>query len=415
MVRRVLLPLAAAAAAAALASCGLLSEPAVRLLTNRPEFAAYAEIFNARQGDFLVEVGWRDSPAQAVRDGEAADLVIGDSLAVADVMDRLDPLSDVIKAGRIDPAAIYPGLLAMGSRDNRPLLLPLAFDLPAVVMARTPASGELPAMMLPLATMRTMADGFTTQGKGGGLATVGFPPLWDPDFLLLVARLYGTRPRAGKAGAFTWDPEPLDQAVAFMRSWVTEDDGGKNSELAFIKRNLTRQPWDRLLAAGKVRFAVVPFTEYAALPEEKRRDLEFRWLAQDGRVPVLDDAVFAGVPRAARNKRGARAFLEWLAKLETQRSLLEVNHSSRLGVLGVCGGLSAFTALNEKDLPEQRPLLLGHVPPQDALSFPDPLPARWDEARSAVVLPWLTEAAAGGGAGGGLGEAIDAWLATGRK
>ena len=414
MARRVLGLLVSVAASAFLASCGLLPEPAVRLLTNRPELAAYAELFNAHQGDFLVEVGWRDSPAQAVRDGEAADVVIGDSLAVADLMDRLDPLSDVIKPGRIDPAAFYPGLLAMGSRDNRPLLLPLAFDLPAVVMERRAASGELPAMMLPLATMRSMAAAFTSQGKGGGLATVGFPPLWDPEFILLVARLYGARPRAGRPVAFTWDPEPLAQAIEFTRSWVAKDDGGATSELAFIRRNLTQQPWDRLLAARKILFAVVPFTEFASLAEEKRRDLEFRWLSQDDHVPVLDNAIFAGVPRSARNKRGARAFLEWLAQPATQRSLLEANRSKRLGVFGVIGGFSALESLNEKELPQQYPLLLGHVPPEASLAFPDPLPAGWDNARSAAVLPWLSKAAAGESAGT-LEAAIEAWQAAVRK
>jgi ABC-type glycerol-3-phosphate transport system substrate-binding protein len=361
-----------------------------------------------------VEVGWRDSPAQAVRDGETADVVIGDSLALADIMDRLDPLADIIKPGRIDPAGFYPGLLAMGSRDNRPLLLPLAFDLPAVVMERRATTGELPAMMLPLATMRTMAAAFTSQGKGGGLATVGFPPLWDPEFILLVARLFGARPRAGRPASFTWDPEPLAQAVEFTRSWVARDNGGATSELAFIRRNLTQQPWDRLLASRKILFVVVPFTEYAALPEEKRRDLEFRWLSRDDRVPVLDDVIFAGVPRSARNKRGARAFLDWLAQPATQRSLLEANRSRRLGVFGVFGGFSALESLNEKELPQQHPLLLGHVPPEGSLAFPEPLPAGWDSASADVILPWLAKAAAGE-ATGTLEGAVEAWQASVRR
>lgn len=405
MIRRLAAPFVAALLAA---GCGLLPDPAVRLATSRPEIAAYAERYNARQDEFRVEVRWRESPARAVLDEEGFDVVIGEELAAASVMDRLEGLGDIVKPGRLDPALFYPGLLAMGSRDNRPLAVPLSFDLPAMVFLRGALPDDLPSLTIELETVRSLARGMNAIGKGGGLATVGFSPLWNPEALLLAARLFGARLRAGRGGALSWDPQGLQASVEFTRSWIAEDNGGAALDRAFAERNLVQQPWERLLASRKILFALMPFTEFLAIPEEVRRDLDFRWLARAGAIPVRDTVLFAAVPRTAGNKRGAKAFLEWFAGPAAQREMAEVNQSLRLGVFGVTSGFPALVALNEKDLPQLHPSLLGRVPPPALLSFPESLPSGWSRLRDEVLLPWL-EASAAGTASGSLEEAIAAW------
>jgi hypothetical protein len=195
--------------------------------------------------------------------------------------------------------------------------------------------------------------------------------------------------------------------VDFTRSWVAEDNGGAALDRAFAARALV-QPWERLLVSRKILFALMPFTEFIALPEEKRRDLDFRWLSRGTTVAVRDTVLFAGVPRTARNKRGAKAFIEWFASPATQRELLEVNRSQRLGVFGVTSGFPALVALDEKDLPQLYPSLLGRVPAAGVLSFPDALPSEWSRMRDEAVLPWLEQAASGGGTET-LADALLAW------
>jgi ABC-type glycerol-3-phosphate transport system substrate-binding protein len=404
MIRHLAAPLAAVLLAA---GCGLLPDPAVRLATSRTEVAAYVERFNARQDEFRVEVRWRESPAQVVLDGEAFDVVIGEELAAASVMDRLESLGDIVKPGRLDPAGFYPGLLAMGSRDNRPLAVPLSFDLPAMVFLRGALPEDLPPLVIDIETVRSLARPVNAIGKGGGLSTVGFSPLWDAEFLLLSARLFGARPRAGRAGSFSWDPAGLQASVEFTRSWISEDNGGAALDRAFAARNLV-QPWERLLTSRKILFALMPFTEFLALPEEKRRDLDYRWLSRANAIPVRDTVLFAAVPRAARNKRGAKAFVEWFASPATQRELAEVNRSLRLGVFGVTSGFPALETLNEEDLPQLHPSLLGRVPAAALLSFPEPLPSGWFRLRDGAVLPWLEQAATTG-VPGSLEDALTAW------
>jgi len=380
----------------ALCSCGLLQQQTVKLITDRPEMAAYVERFNARQTDVRVEILYDESPSQAAFAGRVAgDVVIAQWLASPSIMAKFDSLADVVKPSRIDPAWFYPGLLAMGSRDNRPILLPLSFSLPAIVSYRPAVTADLPNLALPLDTMRAMGKAFNAAGKNGPTA-IGFSPLWNSQFLFDAALLLGVRFRPGRNGQAAWDANALSRTVQLARSWIAEVNGGAAADKAFADRTLV-QPAAKLLSAKKILFALMPFADYFSLPEEKRRNLEFRWLSDGKLIPVQDDVLFAGVLRSARNKGGARAFLEWFFSPQTQKSLLEVNQSRRIGVFCIANGFSSFKSINEKDLPQKYPLLLGRIPPESLLVFPDTLPDGWPAVRDEVIGPWLSQSAAGEG------------------
>jgi ABC-type glycerol-3-phosphate transport system substrate-binding protein len=374
------------------AGCGFGLEGTIQLVTNRAEMAAYVDRFNALQSDVRVEISYQESPAQAVLDGAAGDIVIGEWLASPSVMDRMDGLGDIVKPGKIDPSWFYARLLAMGSRDNRPVLVPLSFSLPAVVYVRQPA--DLPTMFMPLDTLQTMSRAFNRTNKAGALVNVGFSPSWDPDFLTSTALLFGAHLRPGRNGMPAWDENGLKKTVDFTRSWLVDVNGGADADAAFSKRILV-QPWYKLLSSGKTLFALASFHDLFALPEEERRDLDFRWLSQDGAIPVLDDVLYAGVPHSSRDKAGAKAFLQWFCSLPVQQSLLTVNQSRRIGVFGITDGFSSLKSIDEKDLPAKYPLLLGHIPMENLLTFPDTLPDNWVKMRDAVVLPWILDAASG--------------------
>ena len=365
----------------------------MRLVTDRPEIAAYVERYNARQNDARVEILYDADPARAVLGGRAAgDVVIAQWLASPALMAKFDSLADIVKPGKIDPAWFYTGLLAMGSRDNRAFLVPVSFSLPAVVFSRASVAAELPSLALPFETMRTMSGAFNVMGKNGWSA-VGFSPLWSGDFLSNLARVSGVRFRAARNGQPSWDADALARTAAFIRSWVGEVNGGAQADGVFSERTLV-QPSARLLSTKKILFALVPFADYISLPEEKRRDFDFRWLASGPSIAVQDDVLFAGVLRSSRNKTGAREFLTWFCSPQTQRSLLEVNQSRRIGVFCISGGFSSFKAINEKDLPQRYPLLLGRIPPESSLVFPETLPDDWLRMRDEVIRPWLGRSAA---------------------
>lgn len=364
------------------------------MVTDRAEMAAYVDRFNALQSDVRVELQYQEAPWQSVLDGVPGDLVVGEWLASPNVLDRFDPLGDLVKPGRIDPAWFYAGLISMGSRDNRPVLVPVSFDLPAMVFLKAAVQRELSSMFMPLDTLQTLARSFNTPEKTGGFSAMGFSPFWNPDFLDAEALLFGARIRPGRNGLPAWDQEGLARVVDFTRAWLSGVDGGASAEDTFSSRNLV-QPWYKLLAGGKILFALDSFSDYFALPEEKRRDLDFRWLSQGSTIPVPPDALFAGVLRSSRNKGGARTFLEWFCGPLVQRGLLEVNQSRRIGVFGVTDGFPALKSINDRELPQKYPFLLGRIPSENILSFPETLPDNWPTVRDQVVRPWIHSSATG--------------------
>ena len=384
-----------AAAAVVLSGCGFGLEPVVHLVTNRAEMAAYVDRYNAIQSDVKVEIAYQDAPAQAVLEGVSGDAVIGQWLATPAVMDRLDTLGDIVKPGKVDPAWFYAGLLAMGSRDNRPFLIPISFTLPAIVYVRT--SADLPnKMFMPLDDLQSMSKVFNKTNKAGLPIAMGFSPLadWNVDFLTASALLFGARFRPGRNELPAYDDSGLGKTTDFLRTWLNQVNGGAAADGSFSTLNRV-QPWYKLLSSGKSLFALTSFRDFFALPVEERHDFDFRWLSKDNMVPVMDDVLFAGVLRSSRNKGEARAFLQWFCIPTVQQTLLNVNQLKRIGVFGVTDGFSALKTINERDLAQKYPVLLGHIPLDSILTFPGLLPDNWVKVRDGVVVPWIAQTASG--------------------
>jgi hypothetical protein len=363
------------------------------------------ERFNVIRDDFKVELLYSESPSQSVLDGAQADVVIGEWLASPKIIDRFESTADIVKPGRIDPNRFYSGLISMGSKDNRPVLIPLSFDLPAVVFMSAP-SMDIPPMFMPLELMRSMSGRFNVKGRSGYTA-MGFSPLWNRDFFMEVSMLFGVRFRAGRDGMPIWDSEGLTRTVDFLRGWLTEINGGRDADAEFSEKNLV-QPFYKLLEAKKTLFALKPFTELYALSEETRKELDFRWLSLSGQIPARDDVLFGGVLRKGRNTRGGKAFLEWLVDPQTQKDLLEVAQSRRISVFGVTNGFSALKAVNEKDLAQKYTNLLGHIPTEGLIQFPATLPDSWVKVRDEAINPWLAQAATGD-VGPDLTQTLQQW------
>jgi ABC-type glycerol-3-phosphate transport system substrate-binding protein len=405
--------LAVSAVVALLTGCSLITERSVRMISDRPEMAAYVDRFNSLQSDTRVELIWRETPFQSVLDGVQADLVVGEWLASPAVLDRFDPLGDLVKPGRIDPSWFYAGLISMGSRDNRAVLIPMSFDLPAIVFFKPSMQAELSSMFMPLDTLRSLSRAFNTPAQSGGFNAMGFSPFWNQDFIDDSALLFGARFRPGRNGLPSWDQEGLAKTVGFAQSWLTEVNGGALADDAFYSRYRV-QPWYALVAGQKILFALASFANYFALPGEKRRDLDFRWLSQGSSIPVSADVLFGGILRSSRNKSGARAFLEWFSNPSVQRTLLDVNQSKRIGVFGVTNGFSALKTTNERDLPQKYPFLLGRIPTEAVLTFPDTLPDNWLAVRDQVIRPWIHQSASGTEERS-LEESLEDWVKGSKK
>jgi ABC-type glycerol-3-phosphate transport system substrate-binding protein len=388
----VVLALAAALTAAlALSSCGATGPRPAVIWTDSPELALYAELFNASQSGYRMAVEWKADLAEALKaPGPSPDLVVGRYLKASLSRDRFQALDYLFGELTVNQAAFYPALLAEGNSGGRQLLLPVSFDLPAIVYRQGGVANASGNFLLGLEDLRKESAAFN-QSKSGAYTRMGFSPRWDPDFLVATAWALGAAFREGRPLA--WNEEGLDRAVSSLRSWSAGTNGSATAEDDFQFKYLYTPPY-KYIAEGRALFAYMKASDLFLAPQEKRAGLDYRWYAEAGLIPVSPNVVNAGIPRAARDKSAAETFLKWFYSEDGQKAMLEAARTTRSmeGSFGIAGGFSAVRTVTERVFPQYYASLVGHLPPAEGLSVPGALPADWPRLEASVVSAWLLDA-----------------------
>lgn len=370
--------------------CSLLGNNVATLWTDQPEFAAYVELFNTSQKRYRIEIAYRALPAQSLASAtKVPDIVVADRLASVNIIRDFSPLDRLLGNGGITVGNFYKDLLATGRHDGRQLLLPVSFNLPVILYQHTSSAPAGKDIVLSLETILSTGENFNKKGTKT-FAVTGFSPLWSPDFLFSTAELLGADFHQTASGNLAWDGQNLQKAMAEMRSWVKQLDGGPQQEASFREKYLY-DPVYKLLETGRILYHYSSITRYFDIPEEQRKSIQFRWLAEGSHIPVIENILYAGIPTRAHNRAAADAFLTWFFKPETQSQLLEASRYERLKTFGLADGFSSLSVVNERDFPQYYPILLGKIPPADYLIYPKSLPSDWTDLKANVIIPWMQE------------------------
>ncbi|MDR0585301.1 MAG: hypothetical protein LBG57_13285 [Treponema sp.] len=370
-------------------SCSLLSGKTAVLWTDRPEFAFYAAEFNTVQDQYKIEVRYFDSPArELVRQGDHPDIVAGSWLKSASTRAFFKPLDRFF--GK-DFSAFYPRLLAMGSIDDKQFLLPVSFNIPALIFARDKAGLLSNPFTIGFAEMKQLGRDYNIE-KDGVYTRMGFSPVWDDNFLFITAVLFRVSFR--EAEPLAWDAIALERAMSFVYDWINEVNTGSQAGEDFYFKYFY-QPPERLALSERILFTYMGSDEFFTLPEERQGSLDFRWIAENGSIPLAESAVYLGLPKKGKAPNAASAFVRWFYQAETQRRLLEQSKDTRAieTSFGVSGGFSALRPVTEQIFPLFYPGLLGHMPPEDFLAPANILPGNWTTLKERVLLPYLRDRA----------------------
>jgi ABC-type glycerol-3-phosphate transport system substrate-binding protein len=400
-----------ATTAITLGSCGLWNTGVAVLWTDQAEFAFYAEQFNTAQDRYKVETHYFESPAQKLTEGgEHPDIVAASWLKSASTralfrpLDNLfddaplggsDPLGNATQggnaafggAGALSRGDFYPRLLALGSIDGKQYLLPVAFNIPAIVFARE--YSQLLSNPFTIGLEEIMERGAAYNAETNGVYTrMGFSPSWNDEFLFITATLFNTGFR--ESNPIAWDPPALEQAMAYIRRWITEANTSIQAEDDFAFKYLYDPP-EKLVTSGRILFTYMDSSEFFILAGESRNNLDFRWIAQREVIPLDEWNVYFGIHKKAGERKAAIAFTRWFFNADTQRHLLETAKTKRLmeTSFGIGGGFSAMRNVTEQIFPLFYPSLLGHMPPETYLSPSSILPRNWMTVKDRVILPYL--------------------------
>ena len=373
-----------------LASCSLSTSNTLVIWTDRPEFAIYAQYFNAEQDKYTVEVRYFDSPAQRlIEEGVHPDIVIASWLKSASVRSYFRRLDNLFRQDGLSHSDFYARLLALGSIDDHQFFLPVSFNIPAMVFARdftqtpnNPFTIEMEEIKERSRSFNVVSDGVYTR--------MGFSPSSNDDFLFIAATLFGASFR--EAAPIAWEVRALEQSITWVQSWITEANTSVQAEDDFAYKYFFDPP-DRLVNSGRILFSYMDSARFFTLPEERRANLDFRWIASGERIPLDEWSAYYGIHRRTRSLKAAEAFTKWFFTAETQRLLLEESRRKRLSEtsFGIAGGFSAMQTVTEQVFPLFYPDLLGRMPPESFLSPPNILPQNWLIIKERIIIPYLRD------------------------
>ncbi|MDR1900277.1 MAG: extracellular solute-binding protein [Treponema sp.] len=376
-------------AACILFSCAAGGETAI-LWTDRDEFAIYAEYFNAGQDRYKVETRYFDSPAQRLTGtGENPDIVVGSWLKSASTRTLFRPLDGFLRNDTIPPEGFYARILQLGNIDNKQYLLPVSFNIPALIFFRGRDEPPSNPFTIGFEEMKRRGREYNVEQKGV-FTRMGFSPLWNDQFLFVTAALFNSSFR--EAAPLAWDAQALERSMSFVRDWIAEANSSVQAVEDFSFKYFYDPP-AKLVLSGRILFAYMESDALFTLMAERRSDLDFRWIAENDTIPMIEGTVYYGIYKKGKAKKAAAAFTRWFFQAETQRMLLERSRDNRMleTGFGIGGGFSAMRQVTEQIFPQFYPILLGHMPPKDFLSPPHILPRNWTAIKEKVILPYLHE------------------------
>ena len=290
-------------------SCSLFESSTAILWTDEREFALYAGYFNAAQDRFKVEPRYFEAPAQKLTEtGANPDLVIGSWLKSASTRNLFVPLDRFLRQNWELKASFYPHLLALGSIEGRQYLLPVSFNIPALVFARDRSPELSNPFTIGLGEIQEKGREYNVE-SGGVYTRLGFSPAWDRGFLYLTAVLFNASFR--EAAPLAWDGEALERAIAYIRAWIDGANSGIQAEDDFSFKYLYEPPPGWSVRAGS---ALPTWTVSGFLPWPRSFGKAWtsagspaaRGIPPPGPFPWTRGRYFTALPRPAGPKRPPR-------------------------------------------------------------------------------------------------------------
>jgi len=371
-------------------SCTLGSSNRLILWTDRPEFALYGEYFNASQDKYKVEVRYFESPAYKLTEmDEYPDIVAASWIKSASVRSFFRPLDSIFKKDGLNRSDFYPKLLSQGVVDSHQYILPVNYNIPAMIFSRESRSPPSNPFTIEMEEIKQMSKAFNVVSNGV-YSRMGFSLSSNDEFLFIVAILFGAAFR--EASPLAWDSQTLEQSITWVQRWIEEANTSIQVEDDFAFKYFYDPP-DKLVNSRRILFTYMDSSRFFTLSEERRTNLDFRWIAENDRIPLDENGVYYGIHKKTKALKAAKAFTKWFFMAETQKLLLETAKTNRLNEssFGIAGGFSAMKTVTEQVFPLFYPNLLGRMPPESYLSPPNILPRNWTAIKARVILPYLRD------------------------
>lgn len=374
-------------------SCRRERDDPLVIWSDRAELVPCVELFNATH-DIKAVLVYKDSVSRSLppaRDEVSPDLVIGPWLKTSALKKNFSPVEKFFSQNKLPKTIFYDNMLAYGSSGGTQFLLPVSFNLPAVVFDEENAHYIKDNHILTLDQIWEADAEFSSKDEKDVYQTMGFAPSWDKDFLYFTAKAKGAS-FAESESTFSFDRNALDSAVKYLQNWTLSNHTSSSAEQDF-KFSYLYKPESEWLSEGRSLFTYMNSREFYTLRDDSDSSLSFRWVSTGRGILVEDDMVCMGLYKKASNPNKAEIFIEWFFREDTQKAIMERYRDMALDTkeFGIAGGFSSIKNVNNSLFPAFYHELLGNLPSEEQLILPDSLPSRFDIFKEKIIIPFLVE------------------------
>lgn len=381
-------------------SCKNEKKGRIVIWTDSSDFAPYVEYFNHNHSQKAVLV-YKENLAGSLppaHDEVQPDLVIGSWLINEHTKKSFEPVDYLFERKYLSSHDFYSILLNAGKFSKRQYLLPVSFNLPAIIFSTENTNLIEDNYTISLEQLKRAGEAYNKTNKKGAFTRMGFAPESSDDFLYLVAKIQGSDFKEARNNSFSWNSTALIETIQFLNGWITTANKSSQTETDFIYKYLSVTD-DKKVTQGRTLFAYTTSDRLFRFSREQLAKLDYRWLQNEGQLPVEDTMIMMGISKGAKNHNGAAEFISWFYNAETQQQLLERKFSMHLDTnkFGIADGFSSIKEVNDRILPVYYTALLSNIPQSGKFKVYDKKPLRWEATKHKIIIPYIKETLASDG------------------
>ncbi|MCQ2576377.1 MAG: hypothetical protein MJ162_06505 [Treponema sp.] len=374
-------------------------QPSERIViwTSCAEFAQYCELFNTTHPGNKAILVYKENPALSMppaKDELPPDIIVGSWLCSDKTHKNFKSLDYLFDFNKLSSEVFYTQLLSAGKHRNSQYLLPVSFNIPAIIFSKENSNLITENYTLTPENIRTIAASYNQKKRNGSFTRIGFVPSADANFLYLMAKLNNVDFREEK-NQIVYNPQQLDKTIEDLKNWITTENKSAQEERDFDFKYLF-MPDYRQITSGRTLFAYTTSDKLLMNMKDQNLSIDYRWITSENQLPIEDTFTTMGIYKDARNQPGASEFIAWFFDSETQKQILERKSQLDLNteMFGIAGGFSSLREVTDHILPVYYTQLLTNLPPAELLKTSQKLPPRWETYKANVVEEYLSIAVA---------------------
>lgn len=389
--------------------------------TDVPELVVAAQLFNKENDQMAVDIEYKANAASELKKtNKPPSLVIAKYLLSIPLAKKFDSLNDLFSKYYLDPNDMYPALLSAGKQGAEHLLVPLSFDC-MVLVERKAESSNAGVAALSFDRILSSSKAFT-KIDDGKVSAMGFSPRWNLEFAedWLLAGGAGfslnqnwkstsvSLPNDVHTWPILWNKENLERAVDELVSLSSNVKKEQEDAFTFTYFN---KPGYQLVLENRILYWPMRASEFFRLPYSAKTQLQYRFPMVNQKMLLTADVRYMGIPKGAKNKKAALAFVRWLLIAENQEKVWkEMEAQQLLPDYIPFGGFSSIMQMNERVFSKYFPEYTQNPLVPSSLPGAVPLPDYWDSFARNFLRHWLEDVLSSAGAKGSVDDSFRASL-----